>query len=129
MDMLRADKFTKWRIKSISPISGNVDGTVDRADAGMPDITGTSQAGVRWQRRPVWESSKRSSVASEIMDGTDVRELDRLLLKCANVHRIGFLCVIFVSSCLCGFLQENHKDTKTQRKHKEDERPVSILKR
>src|SRR5690349_7768907 len=60
--MFRAERLVKWRTRSISPTSGSGGGAVARAAGGRPGPVGTSHAGSRWQRRPAWLISKRSSV-------------------------------------------------------------------
>src|SRR5271170_7531875 len=61
--MFRLDRLTKWRIRSISPISGNGGGAAAIALVGKRlSRAGTSHAGSRWQRRPGWLISNRRSV-------------------------------------------------------------------
>src|SRR5579884_1720467 len=52
MDMFFVDRLTKWRTRSISPTSGKGGGASARAAAGSGSAAGTSDSGVRWQRRP-----------------------------------------------------------------------------
>src|ERR1700694_5392108 len=65
MDMFRADRLTKCRTRSISPISGNGGGAEARADAGSKSFaaaTGTSHSGSPCVRRPARLSSHKSWV-------------------------------------------------------------------